>query len=73
VLSEEKLDETGARLEHSPWKSFRYLALQPACSLNLNQYVFYSWGTINQKVYRSNIDTIEELKGNIQREVLCFP
>jgi len=36
--------------------------LWPACSLYLNQYDFYLWGTLKQKVYRS--ETTEEMKDN---------
>jgi hypothetical protein len=43
--------------------------LEPARSPDLDRCDIYSWGTLKQKVYRSNTYRIEELKENIRREV----
>jgi hypothetical protein len=43
--------------------------LWPACSPDLNHCDFYLWGNLEQKVYKTNPHTIEELKENVRNEV----
>jgi hypothetical protein len=48
-------------------------SIWPARSSDLNPCDFFFWGCLKDKIYNSNLQTEEELKENIQREIENIP